>query len=96
MTEPRRSLVRSLRWLLPLLVLGVMFGVRVSGWSWVEGIQHRAFDAFLTLKPRPYVDAGVRVIEFLMFYRCFSRLEKRRQNIPPFRVCTFLCRFNQT
>ena len=29
-----------------------------------------------------------------MFYRCFSRHEKRRQNIPPFRVCTFLCRFN--
>jgi adenylate cyclase len=66
-TSPRRSAGRrlgsSLRWLLPLAVLAGMTGVRVSGLSWVEGIQHRAFDAFLYVSPRPYVDAGVRVID---------------------------------
>ena len=54
---------RSLRWLLPLVVLCGMIGVRVSGWGWVEGIQHRAFDVFLNIEPRPYVDEGVRVVD---------------------------------
>ena len=58
-----RRLDRSLPWLLPLVVLGGMTGVRVSGLSWVEGIQHRAFDAFQNIEPRPYVDAGVRVVD---------------------------------
>ena len=58
-----RRLDRSLPWLLPLVVLGGMVAVRVSGLGWVEGIQHRAFDAFLNIEPRPYVDAGVRVVD---------------------------------
>jgi adenylate cyclase len=58
-----RRVDRSMRWLLPLAVLAGMTAVRVSGWGWVEGIQHRAFDAFLVIEPRPYVDEGVRVVD---------------------------------
>lgn len=59
----RRWIERSARWLLPLAVFIGIVGVRISGWSWVEGVQHRAVDVFLNLAPRPYVDAGVRVID---------------------------------
>lgn len=59
-----RSLDRGSRWLLPLAVLAGLLAVRFSGASWVEGVQHRAFDAFLTIKPRPYEkDSPVRVID---------------------------------
>ncbi|MFI5346691.1 MAG: CHASE2 domain-containing protein [Elusimicrobiota bacterium] len=54
---------RGSRWLIPLAALIGCLAVRVSGSSWVEGIQHRAFDVFLNEAPRPYVDAGVRVID---------------------------------
>jgi adenylate cyclase len=67
MPPPRRSLAhgldRSLRWLIPLVVLFAMVGVRVSGWDWVEGVQLRAFDVFFNLRPRPYTDAHVRVVD---------------------------------
>ncbi|MFI5362474.1 MAG: CHASE2 domain-containing protein [Elusimicrobiota bacterium] len=59
----RRRLDLGARWLLPLVVLGGMVGVRVSGWGWVEGLQFRAFDAFQVIQPRPYVDAQVRVVD---------------------------------
>ncbi len=61
--ELARRLNRSLRWAVPLAVLLGITGVRVSGWGWVEAIQHRAFDAYLNIAPRPYVDAKVRVID---------------------------------
>jgi adenylate cyclase len=37
--------------------------VRVSGWSWVDLVQFRTFDAFQQLKPRPYEDVPVRIID---------------------------------
>ncbi|HXT01372.1 MAG TPA: adenylate/guanylate cyclase domain-containing protein [Elusimicrobiota bacterium] len=60
---PRRLDARSLRWLIPLLVLAAVSGVRVFGGDWVEGVQFRAFDAYENRLPRPYVDAGVRVVD---------------------------------
>ena len=59
----RRLNPRSLRWLIPLLLLGGMVGVRLSGSPWVEGVQLRAFDVFLNMEPRSYQDAGVRVVD---------------------------------
>ena len=53
----------SARWLAPLAVLAALLAVRFSGWGWVEGVQQRAFDAFLELAPRPYQDLPVRVID---------------------------------
>jgi adenylate cyclase len=66
--KPSASVVRSLdrgsRWLLPLAVLAGSLALRFSGWSWVEGVQHRAFDAYLNIKPRPYdASTPVRVID---------------------------------
>jgi adenylate cyclase len=53
---------RAAGWTLPLAVLVALVGVRLSGWSWVEAVQHRAFDAFLNISPRPYEDVeGLRV-----------------------------------
>ena len=54
---------RSARWLIPLAVLTGFLAVRVSRWSWVEGVQHRAFDVFLNMAPRPYQDVPVRIID---------------------------------
>lgn len=59
----RRFNSRSLRWLLPLAVLVAMVALRLSGLSWIEGIQERAFDAFQNISPRPYSDVGVRVVD---------------------------------
>ncbi len=59
----RRFLSRSVSWTVPLAVLAGLTAVRLWSGSWVEGVQHRAFDAFLNLAPRPYVDAGVRVVD---------------------------------
>ena len=58
-----RRLERSLRWAIPTAVLTGLVAVRLSGWGWVEAVQHRSFDAFLNIAPRPYVDAGVRVVD---------------------------------
>ncbi|MDE2510986.1 MAG: CHASE2 domain-containing protein, partial [Elusimicrobia bacterium] len=54
---------RGTRWLIPLAALLGCLAVRLSGWSWVEGVQYRAFDAFLNMAPRPYQDVPVRVID---------------------------------
>ncbi len=54
---------RPARWAVPLAVLAALLGVRLSGLPWVEGLRLRAFDGFLTLQPRPYEDAGVRVVD---------------------------------
>lgn len=59
----RRALDKTATWTVPLAVLAGLTAVRLSGGSWVEGLSHRAFDAYLTLSPRPYVDAGVRVVD---------------------------------
>ena len=58
-----RRLSRGTRWLIPLAALIGCLAVRLSGWSWIEGVQHRAFDAFLNIAPRPYQDVPVRVID---------------------------------
>ena len=60
---PRRLDARALRWLIPLLMLAALTGVRIFGGDWVEGVQLRAFDLFLNLQPRAYADAGVRVVD---------------------------------
>ncbi|MBI4371512.1 MAG: adenylate/guanylate cyclase domain-containing protein [Elusimicrobia bacterium] len=49
--------------LVPLGVLAGLMALRASGWPWVEGLQHRAFDALQNLAPRPYADAGVRIVD---------------------------------
>lgn len=54
---------RHSRWMIPLGALVGLLAVRLSGWSWVEGVQHRAFDAFLNIAPRPYQAVPVRVID---------------------------------
>ncbi|MDX6768633.1 MAG: adenylate/guanylate cyclase domain-containing protein [Elusimicrobiota bacterium] len=59
----RPRLDKTARWAVPACVLAGLLALRVSGWGWVEGVQHRAFDAFLNIRPRPYVDAGVRVVD---------------------------------
>jgi adenylate cyclase len=59
----KRHIDHGSRWLLPLAVLAGMLAVRFSNWGWVEGLQHRAFDAFLNLKPRVYQPVPVRVID---------------------------------
>jgi adenylate cyclase len=67
MSPSRPSIARrvkgSLRWLVPLIVLAGLLAVRFSGASWVEAVQHRAFDAFLVRLPRPYLDSPVRIID---------------------------------
>ena len=47
----------------PLAVLLALTAVRVSGWKWVELIQHRSFDSLITLKPRVYEPVPVRIID---------------------------------
>ncbi len=48
---------------LPAAALICVLALQASKFAWVTWIQHRAFDAFQQLKPRPYVDAGVRIID---------------------------------
>ena len=47
----------------PLALLLALTAVRVSGWGWVETLQHRSFDALLSLKPRVYEPVPVRIID---------------------------------
>ena len=49
--------------LIPAALLVGLILVRVSGWSWVELAQFRTFDAFQKLKPRPYEEVPVRIID---------------------------------
>lgn len=54
------------RWthiLIPLGFLIAAVALRVSGWGWVELIQHKAFDAFFRLKPRIYEQLPVRIVD---------------------------------
>jgi adenylate cyclase len=54
---------RSARWLIPLAVLFGMIALRAYDPDWNQGLRFRAFDAFLNLKPRPYQDLPVRIID---------------------------------
>jgi adenylate cyclase len=47
----------------PLALLLALTFVRVSGWSWVETLQHKSFDALITLRPRAYEPVPVRIID---------------------------------
>jgi len=49
--------------LVPLALLLALTAVRVSGWGWVEVLQHKSFDALMSLKPRVYEPVPVRVID---------------------------------
>jgi adenylate cyclase len=57
------SVARRTHWALPAAALVCVLFLQASSFSWVVWIQHRAFDAFQQLKPREYVDAGVRIID---------------------------------
>lgn len=62
----RRRRTIFYRWAHFLLPGAVLLGVltaRVSGWWWVETAQNKAFDAFQRLRPRPYEDTAVRVVD---------------------------------
>ena len=59
----RRSFLGWVQYLLPLALLLGLAAVRFSGWGWVETLQHKAFDALITLKPRAYEPVPVRVID---------------------------------
>ncbi|MDE2489349.1 MAG: adenylate/guanylate cyclase domain-containing protein [Elusimicrobia bacterium] len=58
-----RRLDRSARWLVPLALLAALLVLRAADAGWVQALQFRAFDAFLNLRPRPYQDLPVRVID---------------------------------
>ncbi|MEK7389098.1 MAG: adenylate/guanylate cyclase domain-containing protein [Elusimicrobiota bacterium] len=58
---PRFS--RHMQWALPGAALILTALLQASQTPWTTWAQHRAFDAFEQLRPRPYVDAGVRVID---------------------------------
>jgi len=60
----RRSYIQGWAHLvIPLALLLGLIAVRVSGWSWVEMLQHKSFDTLITLKPRAYEPVPVRVID---------------------------------
>jgi len=56
-------LSRDARWIVALGVFAAMLLVRASGWSVIDDVQHKAFDALLNIAPRPYTDVGVRVVD---------------------------------
>jgi len=79
-------------WTIPAAALACVLFLQASGFAWVEWVQHRAFDVFQQLKPREYVDAGVRVIDlddeslsrlgqFPWPRTQVARLEKRLQDL---------------
>lgn len=59
----RESLSKHTHWALPAASLLCVAILQVSGLAWVDLLQHRAFDVFQRLRPRPYTDAGVRIID---------------------------------
>ena len=59
----RESLSKHTHWALPAAALACVLLLQVSNLSWVAYLQHRAFDSFQQRRPRPYSDAGVRIID---------------------------------
>ncbi|MDD5656537.1 MAG: adenylate/guanylate cyclase domain-containing protein [Elusimicrobia bacterium] len=59
----RRRIYRWAHLAVPAALLLGLLGLRASSWYWVEAVQAKAFDAFQRLKPRPYEEASVRVID---------------------------------
>ena len=59
----RRLLQNWAQFVVPAALLLGLFSVRVSGWTWVEMLQRRAFDQLIVLKPRAYEPVPVRVID---------------------------------
>ena len=51
------------QWTIPAAALLCAAALQASGFGWVGLLQHRAFDVFQQLRPRPYTDAGVRIID---------------------------------
>ncbi|MBI5622388.1 MAG: adenylate/guanylate cyclase domain-containing protein [Elusimicrobia bacterium] len=47
----------------PLIVLVLALVLRVSGFGWIEDFQCKVFDYYQRLKPRPYQETPVRVID---------------------------------
>ncbi len=61
--KSREKVAGTTTWVLPLGALICVVFLQISNFSWVNWMRHRAFDAFQQLKPREYVDAGVRIID---------------------------------
>ena len=59
----KAALFRWSHFLVPLAVLALVAGLRVSGAGWVELTQMRSFDAFMRRRPRPYEPAPVRIVD---------------------------------
>ncbi len=55
--------LRSPRWLAPLIVLALAVALRAAEPAPVQELQHRVFDTFQRLAPRPYQDAGVSIVD---------------------------------
>ncbi len=54
------------RWahvIVPAALLFSAVWMRVRGWGWTEAIQHKAFDTLLSLRPRPYEPAPVKIVD---------------------------------
>ncbi|HTY18875.1 MAG TPA: adenylate/guanylate cyclase domain-containing protein [Myxococcota bacterium] len=51
------------RWLAPVLALGLALCLRAAEPGAVQELQHRVFDGFQRLAPRPYEDAPVRIVD---------------------------------
>ncbi|MFA6004366.1 MAG: CHASE2 domain-containing protein, partial [Elusimicrobiota bacterium] len=62
-TNRRRLIQVWAHILLPGALLLALLAVRVSGWSWIEEVQHKTFDMFQRVRPRAYEPAPVRVID---------------------------------
>jgi adenylate cyclase len=55
--------LRALAYIIPLLTLVLGVGLRLADPAFVERGRLAAFDEFLRLKPRPYTDVPVRIID---------------------------------
>ncbi|MBI5239192.1 MAG: adenylate/guanylate cyclase domain-containing protein [Elusimicrobia bacterium] len=60
----RRRLIQNwAQFLVPGALFLALVSARIAGMGWVEGIQHKVFDAFQRARPRPYEPVAVRVID---------------------------------
>jgi adenylate cyclase len=59
----RRTIQNWAQFLVPGVLFLALLSARIAGLGWVEGVQHKVFDAFQRAKPRPYEPVAVRVID---------------------------------
>ena len=61
--KPAEAIKAWLHVLIPLALLLLAFALRLSRFAAVESMQNKVFDTFQTLRPRPYEDVPVRIID---------------------------------